>query len=571
MRFIFRKITTLLACSAFSTFACGQESRHITIKGIDGDVLQSAMYAISDTDNKESCDSQSPTDAAFVSCAENSIRELLKPYGYFKPTITAQFLNMQQTNTIAFDVHQGPALRYSAIDITITGDGRNNKQLVAFKSTFPLKVHDRFIADDYVNAKTDFFRVANNQGYIKATFDRSEVSIDLHKYTAKIILHLNTGKQYYYGKTTFTSSPYADSFLRRFITYKQGEPISNQALMDMQTRMSDSFYFQHASITPEINHIQQYDVPISIDATPPKSQGYSAAIGYGTFTGPRLTLNAGFRRLTDTGQHADIKIRASSILTGISTKYYIAGKNPLDDKWVIGADYQRFIPKNGKSFSNTLYGGYIKQRGLLFQNLTLNYLSERYTTENYPYHHSQLLYPSLNVAYKQADNVIRPTAGKSINIILKGASDTIFSTTSFAQADITGRLIFSPTSFSRLLLRAEFGYTIAEDLAYLPLSMRFFAGGLDSIRGYPDSSIGPGRFLEIANLEYQNKIAGNWWAAAFYDIGTATNHFGTPLNSGVGGGIIYESFIGPVKFYLANAISKPDRPWSVEFSIGPEF
>jgi translocation and assembly module TamA len=128
----------------------------------------------------------------------------------------------------------------------------------------------------------------------------------------------------------------------------------------------------------------------------------------------------------------------------------------------------------------------------------------------------------------------------------------------------------SPTSLSRVIIRGDLGYTVVNDLARLPLTLRFLAGGLGSVRGYAFGSIGPGRYLETASAEYQHVIYGNFSGALFYDVGTATNHFNDVLLRGEGVGIVYNSIIGPIQVYVARAMSKPGKPLSIEFNIGPD-
>lgn len=154
---------------------------------------------------------------------------------------------------------------------------------------------------------------------------------------------------------------------------------------------------------------------------------------------------------------------------------------------------------------------------------------------------------------------------------MQGASSNILSSTSFLQGELKGKLFMTPFSFAHLILRGDLGYTVVNDLNDLPLSMRFFAGGMTTIRGYSDSSIGPGKYLGVASIEYRNHLAYDFSGAVFYDMGTATNHFGTPLSRGAGVGLIYESIVGPIKLYAARALSKKGHPYQIEFSLGPEF
>jgi len=238
---------------------------------------------------------------------------------------------------------------------------------------------------------------------------------------------------------------------------------------------------------------------------------------------------------------------------------------------VLGVNFQKFNPKNGSSRSKSLMGGYSEKWKHWTLALNLNYLWERYSVNNDPYHNSQLLYPNLNITYLKTDNIVRPSYGRYFNFMLQGASNQVISSTRFLQAEMKGKLFMSPFSFAHVIMRGDVGYTVVHDLNDLPLSMRFITGGMTSVRGFPDSSIGPGKYLGVASIEYRNHIAYDFSGAVFYDVGNATNHIGDPWNRGAGVGLIYESMLGPIKLYVARALSKRGNPRSIEFSIGPEF
>jgi len=120
------------------------------------------------------------------------------------------------------------------------------------------------------------------------------------------------------------------------------------------------------------------------------------------------------------------------------------------------------------------------------------------------------------------------------------------------------------------LLRGDLAYTTVHDLDSFPLSLRYYAGGTQSIRGYKFQSLGPGRYLEVGSVEYQHKIIGNWSGAAFYDVGNATDHTTARLQEGAGFGIVWKSPVGPMELVVAKALNKRGRPNQIQFNMGPD-
>jgi translocation and assembly module TamA len=508
----------------------------------------------------------------FYKNAPASIRSALQPYGYFKPLIqsTQSHLNSNITR-MHFFIQLGPPVLITEIDLEITGPGKNNAAIQDYVRHFPLHKGQILNTEQYEKAKTALFDVVNNQGYLKATLIKKELRIDLMKHSAVIILSMDTGPQYYFGPFSFNPNPFDPAFLKRFVRFNENEPFSSEQLLAFQQALNNSQYFQQVTVTPQLNQAVNNRIPTQIDLTAPKSQFYNVGLGYGTYTGPRITMGVDFRRVTNTGQHFNAQLKYSSVLKGLAATYFIPGNDPLTEQYTVGANVQAFHPKTGKSFSETLSASYTKTIQSWTHTFSLNVLNEHYNENNKPAKLSHLLYPSYHLSHITADDMINPHLGNAFHFTLQGSNENFFSTTSFIQSEIKDKFIFSPTSVSRIILRGDLGYTIVNDLNQLPLTLNYFAGGLNSVRGYEYGSLGPGRYLEIASVEYQHHIVGNWNGALFYDAGNAINHFNDPLMRGDGVGIIYQSMIGAIQIYVARAESKPNKPLSIELTIGPDF
>lgn len=539
----------------------------IQIRGISGNILKNVetrLHAMQESYGKTITEKEK---SAFLLNAPQHIRKALEPFGYFKSKISSK----RQDSTYIFTIDLGPPLRISTVDIRLVGEGKNNLALREYIKNFPVKKDQIFSAETYNKAKDDLFEISNNEGYLKASLLNKEIRIHLKNNTASIFLVLDTGPRYYFGHILYGPNPFAPEFLHRFDSFHTNEPFSSQKLQKYQQNLRDSNYFREADVTPLIDETKDHTVPVNVNLTPQKSQRYDIGIGYGTYTGPRFMIGTDFRRVTKTGHHFSTKVNLSSVLKSFTANYYIPGKNPLTDQYTIGGNIQYFSPKNGSSFSQSLTFGYDKKNEIWQNSISLNFLNERYKVLEQPTHQSQILYPRLLLTRVYADNIMDAHFGNMLSFSIQGASDDIFSRTSFVQGEVKGKLLVSPTKYSKLLFRGDLGYTVVEDLNQLPLSLRYFAGGINSVRGYPYNTIGPGKYLEVASAELQHQIWHEWSGAVFYDVGNASNTFNGQFNRGAGVGIIYHSLIGSIQLYAGRALSKPDKPWTLEFNIGPDF
>lgn len=131
----------------------------------------------------------------------------------------------------------------------------------------------------------------------------------------------------------------------------------------------------------------------------------------------------------------------------------------------------------------------------------------------------------------------------------------------------------------RLLGRVQVGGNWTNGYASIPPSLRFFAGGDQSVRGYDYQTLSPtnsdgdrigGRYMVAASAECQYSIAEKWRLAAFVDQGNAFNTLDMPsLKTGVGFGVRWVSPVGPIRVDLAHPLDG-DGGVRLHFSMGPE-
>src|SRR6056297_40110 len=169
-----------------------------------------------------------------------------------------------------------------------------------------------------------------------------------------------------------------------------------------------------------------------------------------------------------------------------------------------------------------------------------------------------------------------------------GSAAPLGSDTSFLQGYLNARWHWRFLPRHKLLVRGEVGYTAADtttlnlsipgdprqlrlDITELPELFRFKAGGDRSVRGYGYEALSTNRnganHTLVGSMEYEYNFAGDFAAAAFYDIGNAFNDFAEPnLKRGAGLGLRWYTLIGPVQLDVARALD--DDSFRIHFTIG---
>jgi len=121
---------------------------------------------------------------------------------------------------------------------------------------------------------------------------------------------------------------------------------------------------------------------------------------------------------------------------------------------------------------------------------------------------------------------------------------------------------------------------------FVPISMRFFAGGSKSFRGTALDRLGPiyeevplgGKALFINNFEIRFELAKNIRVIAFYDLGSVWRKvvfmtYGKEYRQAVGLGIRYSTPVGPVAFDVGRLLHKllNEDTYHYYLSIGNSF
>lgn len=496
------------------------------------------------------------------------IQHTLSLYGYFKPTIHSTLHYQNKTWQAIYTINPGPALKITHLKVSIQGQGSNNQALKMLMQQLSIHQGDIFSSPAYEETKQKLLSTSIAEGYLSAYFSQHRVLINQQSHTAQIDLVLVTGLRYYFGPINFEQTTLKDSFLRRYLPFKTGDPYSSKQLLKLQDNLNRSGYFKHVSVSDLKLPKQNQQIPILFKLKPRPSQQYMAGIGYSTDFGIKGTLGWESRYLNQFGHKLIIHSQFSKPQDSLQTTYIIPGGQPNTDNYNINfAIVRKRFPQVNSTIQQIGVGSRHQWKGWR-RNLFLNYQIERFNYIDRANKISYLLTPGITLSRNQFDKPIYALHGYRINLRVQGADKNILSSTSFLQAQLQGKYIFSWNENSRVILRSDLGYTIARNTTNFPPSLLFYAGGTLSIRGYDYQKLGPGRYLMVGSAEYQHKIINNFYGAVFLDLGNAVNNFPINPKKGLGVGIVCISPVGPIEVTLARAMDLPNHPMRLQLSLG---
>lgn len=523
--------------------------------------------------------------SGFYEQSDKSIENGLTPFGYFTPSIAKQ-LAIKKTDLwqIQYQIQPGPVSKIRVIDLHIIGAGADEPALRKQLEHPPWQIGSPFSSASYEDYKDALIATANKLGYIDAAFSDHRVLVNRDTQSVEIHLTLDTQQSYVFGNVSFQKNPLSDAFLQRFVPFKTGEKYTPALSEQLQTNLTNSGYFQQITVNPELTQVTtDRAIPMQVNITPKPRQQYIFGGGYGTDTGPRISAGSNWNYVTDTGHQLMTMARLSQVQKTATGKYTIPGNNPLEDQYNLNASLTSNNITQGNSQIRQVGSGFSHTHNGWQRNLALSYQIERYSFNQDPYQTSHLLLPSITFQKNESDNPLYPTRGNSFNFMLQGAAKNMASDTNLLQARVQEKWLFPVTQKSQILLRTDLGYTAIHDQNLLPLSLNFFAGGAQSVRGYGYNDLGPGRYLVVGSAEFRHKIVGDFYGLSFMDAGNAFDSLpdggesGTQsklgaiynmLQRGVGVGVGWNSPVGPMQLSLAKAVNAEGQPNRIQFSMG---
>lgn len=514
--------------------------------------------------------------------ATGEIRKALQPFGYYRPVIDASLDQQEDGRWVArYDIDPADAIRVDEINILISGDAMDDPAFQRWHANYPLNVGDFLLHQRYETAKSRLLQLGRERGYIDGRLLRQRITVDLENYSAMIDLHYESGPRYSFGEVTIEQEDFDENFLRRYLNFETGDPFDSSQLLSLRRMLADSDYFARTDVLPLYDQAMDRQIPIQVTLTPRKRKLYTAGLGYSTDTGARGRLGFEERRANQYGHRYDAMLRQSEIQSSFIARYNVPLRHPMTDTLTYSI---RLLDEETDTTDSTLAAiGFdvTQQMGSWLRTTGLSYQWERYIIEEEET--SVLLIPQVRFQRIKADQRIATWRGWIFVVGVRGASEAVMSSTSFMQLRTNGKYIHSITERHRVLLRAAGGWSWVPEFVELPTSQRFFAGGDQSVRGYPYNSLGPeneegrvvgGRHLFVGSAEYEFDIvparASIPRLAVFHDAGNAYNGWDYDPQLGAGVGLRWRTPIGAVRIDFAQALSKDGRPWRLHLTLGPD-
>ncbi len=445
----------------------------------------------------------------------------------------------KQDINVTINIEEGELYRVGEIDFTDTSEVLTEEEL---QSLLVMKTGDIYSRKLMTQSNSAIADKLGEEGF---AFARVDVIPDINDddKTVGLNLKIEPGRRVYVRRIVFSGQGRThDDVLRREMRQMEGSRFSPAALSRSQTRLQRLPYIERVAIsTPKVPGSDDL-VDIAVDVTEGASGSFGAGAGYGT-DGFIFNINFTQENLFGTGERFALAFDNSTSQDNFSVSY--------TDPYYTPDGISRNIR------------GFIKQTDTSQLTSQANYILDSYGAKvRYGVPLSEFSTFSFGFGYERVEAIETPGSSSEVSefIAKHGSEYDLFDVTVGYTHDTRDRTVFatsgtrnslsleltSPNSdLSYIKLGYNFEYfkpltdrfTLAfssrinygegeEGLETLPFFRRYFAGGLQSVRGYRRNSLGPREEVIVDGVSTQT---GDATGGDFRTLGTLEVIFPPPF------------------------------------------
>lgn len=595
------------------------------VTGIEGEAAENVVNYLSGFDASEYGRERLRSEVA------RRTREALKAYGYYEPELNIELQGDPAVERARIGIQPGPRVTITELAVTVRNDASDDDAFQEILDNLPLKEGEPLRHAPYDGLRNRLSTLALERGYFEANFSERRIEVRPWEESARIFLTMDSGERYVFGNVRFEGSQIEESRLRSMLPFDIGDPYLAGDLATYNQRLGETGWFRSVSVRPHVqgpsasvlqahrtwwqavtktgpSGAPQEDetravspllsstainaatrlgregpprVPVEVNVVPADRHQFEVGIGYATDVGPRTQFSWEQPWLNEDGDSLNHELFLSGPEQVFSGTYTIPLENPLKDSYEVLYGLRNRDNEDTQSLEASVE----LARLWRFDNDWTQRLFFRTTYEDFTQADQEdqvlLMYPGISWARVRTRNPRFPSWGDRQRLSLEVSDDAWGSDASFVRATLDSQWIRMLGSDTRFVGRAGVGAMRTDDFPTIPPSLRFFAGGDRSVRGYSYESLAPenedgellgGQHLLTASLEAQQRITGDWWGAAFVDTGNAFNSWWPDdLATGAGLGVRWVSPVGPIRFDIAHPFDSEEDSWRLHFAIGPEF
>lgn len=479
---------------------------------------------------------------------------------------------------VRVQVMPGDAMMVTEVNLKLLGEGESDARLTAMLANLPIKTGKRLNHGRYEESKKTIAQRATNLGYLAGRFVTRQLRVNTKTNQATVNLVFDTGPRYHFGELHYPDIDLSPDFIARYQPFASGDGYEVAKIIDFQTALLNSQYFDSVSVNQRTPDDANRRVDIDVELALKSHYESTFTGGFATDTGPRVGYTLKNRHVNRQGDTYTLSSLWSPEASEMGLQYQQPGADPTKEKTLWSAAWKEESTDSAKTSTyltevsrvRALDNGWLFTRSLTLLNEFYDIGAESKS--------AALFYPGAGIGKTRSNDPRYPTKGWRLGLQARTAVEDVLSSTKFFQVTTDAKVI-TPLLGGRLIGRGSAGSTFVEDFSALPATLRFFAGGDNSVRGFDYKSLGPenadgevvgGKHLLTGSLEYDHRVVKNYGLAVFYDVGSAFDKNQFELSKSAGVGARWQSPIGPIRVDLAFPINSIEGGFRLHLSMGPD-
>lgn len=509
-----------------------------------------------------------------IASAPAQARLLAQTDGYFSAEATVSRASGQPPR-VTLSLSPGPRADVGRLTLEVQGEladlaEQRDPEALALRRRFErewgLPTGAAFIGSAWSNAKNNALALLRSQGYASATWSGTGAEVDTHTQQVRLFLVVDSGPLFRAGDIEVEGlDKHGLDKVRGLAGFARGNALTESRLLDYQQRLQKTGLFDQVvvSLDPDTAQASAARVLVKIKEAP--LQGATIALGISANSGPRATVEHLHRQVFGWDATSRNKLewgRDKQAWNGELSTHL----NEQFNRDLIGGSIERLLTDTDLVLSQRLRMGRSKESPSVER---LNFVELEQAREcarlgGITSGCVDLRAVSLRQdrIWRRLDDNLLPTRGYSLSgqagVGLADGSTSDRGGFLRLYGRATGYWPVGDGWFSQA--RLELGGVLMKSGVQVPDSLRFRAGGDESVRGYAwrslaqvraDGSLTGGKYLVTASAEIARPITADlpsvWWAA-FIDGGRAADDIKdlTPA-LGYGLGVRWRSPVGPLK------------------------
>ena len=487
------------------------------------------------------------------------------------------------TRQLQLNIAPGASVLVADVQIVFVGAIATDAQAAAQRETlrtqWPLEVGMPWSQARWSAAKQQALLELMARHYPTAQITEAHSDIDPATTSARLSITLGSGPRYRLGPLVITGLNHFDEAIVRRLARLEPKDYAQADLIAAQQRITDSGYFDSASITLDTAvGADPANATVRVQVREAKLQKLVLGVGASTDTGARFSVEHTHHKVPVLDWRAVNRLLVARDNSSWATELT---SHPNDDnwRWSVGGIVQQQTLGSFLIHSQGIRVGRSRNTQPLDNDYYLQYdRADAATSDTNVAAVVEAVSANYSFTVRRFDHPLFPNRGWGLGAAL-GAG-----VTTGVKADPYSRFLLRWQSYlplggastiggnsanGRLALRAQAGAIVAEPSASLPSTQLFYLGGDNSVRGYgyndlgvplPDGLVTGGRTMGLASLEWQRPIrikgrASDWESTVFIDAGAVAN--GTTEfkpKVGVGVGARWKSPVGPLQIDVAYGV-----------------